>query len=270
MKINNNNKINSNKFADNIQLIPIKSIIAPRIAMRGNIDKNNIENLAKSIKEIGLICPICVMTTGKEFEIVAGNRRYEACKSLGMSEIQAIIMEQNSEKYFRTMTAENYERQDITIFDEVQFIERLMTELEMSQSQIAKYIGKSPAYVSERVAVLEYPTCILEALRCEKITFSVAREFNKITEANVCETYLKYAVENGCTPDIARKWRKQWELTKDKPEGELLEQMVDNYGDNVQHVIPTMICAGCRETFEVTELMTLYMCKGCRTEILRK
>jgi ParB family chromosome partitioning protein len=254
---------------NNMVYIEVKKVKAPRIAMRGDLDKKSIEQLAKSIQEIGLICPICVMRLEEGFEIVAGNRRFEAVKELGWKELPAIVLEENSETYFRTMSAENYEREDINIYDEVQFIERLTIDLQMSQIQIAKYIGKSPSYVNERIAVLEYPQCLLDALLNNKITFSVAREFHKIDDAQVCETYLKYAVENGCTPDIARKWRKQWELSKFKPERDLLGQASESYGEAMQSVIPTMKCAGCQQMFEVTELMSVYMCRSCRSEILK-
>lgn len=255
--------------SDNIEDIKITEIIPPRIAMRTSVNQFNIVDLIESIKEIGLICPICVMKSGDKFEVVAGNRRFEACKALSWEYITCHVIEENPEKYFKTMTAENYERSDITIFDEVQFIERLRTDLNMSQLQIAKYINKSTSYVNERVAITEYPQCIIDALIDGKITFSVAREFNKITDANVCETYLHYAIENGCTPEIARKWRKQWELQKTQPERDLTQQAVDNYGESMQSVIPTMKCAGCQSMFEVTELMSVYMCKSCKSEILK-
>jgi len=253
----------------NSENIEIVKIIPPRIAMRTDVNKTNVKELADSINTLGLICPICVMKSGEQYEVVAGNRRYEACRTLGWKVIPSIILEESSEMYFKTMTAENYERKDVDLFDEVQFIERLKEELNMSQTQIAQYINKSVSYVNERLAVLEYPRIILDALLEEKITFSVAREFNKIDDEQVCETYLKYAIENGCTPIIARKWRKQWELSKKQPERDLLGEAVDNYGEAIQSVIPTMRCAGCQQIFEVTELMSVQMCKPCRIEILK-
>lgn len=249
----------------NIKIVEIEE---PRIAMRNNIDVQEIQSLMSSIKEVGLICPICVMKSGEKFEIVAGNRRFVACRKLGWTEISCIVIEQNSEMYFKTMTAENYERQDVSIIDEVNFIDRLNTELNLSQNQIAKYISKSASYVSERLAVLNYPAVLLEALMNNKITFSVAREFNKITEPQACETYLHYAVENGCTPEIARKWRKQWELQKEKPDITTLEEISEKYAESQQVTQIKMKCAGCREEFETTELQVVYMCRTCRNATL--
>jgi len=248
--------------------VKMEDIIPPRIAMRNVIDEPGIKQLAESIKELGLINPVNLMSVGDKYEIVAGNRRYEAHKLLGKAEIHAIIMEQNSEMYFRTMAAENYERQDISIIDEVGFIERLSLDLKMSQNQIAKYINKSPSYVNERMAVLDYPEALINAMIDGSITFSVAREFNKITDANVCETYLHYAIENGCTPAIARKWRKQWELSKDKPDADLTTIANNNWTESQQITSVKMKCAGCQDEFDVKELQTVYMCHTCRNSIL--
>jgi ParB family transcriptional regulator, chromosome partitioning protein len=245
-----------------------QSIIPPNIAMRENISNKSIESLAKSIEEIGLIYPLTVMPQGTQFEIVAGARRYMAMMLLKWKFMPSFVLESNSEMYFRTMAAENYERQDISIFDEVTFIQKLQYELKLTQAQIAKYIGKSVSYVNERIAVIDYPECLKIALVQEEITFSVAREFNKITESVVQEQYLHYAIENGCTPAVARKWRQQWENQQAHPQMTDLSDMEDNYNDAVQKVTVNQECASCHGTFEAQELMPLYVCKPCRTAIL--
>ena len=248
--------------------LDMSEIIPPRIAMRADIEGQSLQQLADSIKDLGLICPICVMKTGDKFEIVAGNRRFEAYRLLEKKQIHCVVIEQNSEMYFRTMTAENYERQDIGIIDEVAFIEKLNVELQLSQTQIAKYINKSVSYVNERIAVLSYPEPLVIALVAGDITFSVAREFYKITDANVCETYLKYAVENGCTPAIARKWRKQWELQKEQPEKDFTADTIDNWEASQQKPHSVMSCAICREEYELQQLITLYICHNCNKSII--
>jgi ParB/RepB/Spo0J family partition protein len=248
--------------------VHMSDIIAPKLAMRAGIIDESFESLKQSIKEIGLIAPIVVMKFADKFEIVAGARRHQACKALGWEFIPASILEPNSETYFRTMSAENYERSEVTLFDEIQFIMKLHDELSLNQTQTAKYIGKSVAYVNERIAVTNYPDCLKQALIDDKITFSVAREFNKITEATVCETYLHYAIENGCTPAIARKWRQQWENQKSHPEVTPLDIISENYEQSQQKVTAVQDCASCRTTFESQELMPLYVCKQCRTAIL--
>ena len=165
------------------------------------------------------------------------------------------------------MTAENYEREEINLFDEIQFIMKLHDELSLNQTAIAKYLSKSVSYVNERIAVTNYPGCLKAALIAESITFSVAREFNKITDAQVCETYLKYAVENGCTPAIARKWRQQWETQQSHPDMTDLTVMDDNYINAAQKVTVTQLCASCKTSYETHELLPLYVCKSCHSAI---
>jgi ParB/RepB/Spo0J family partition protein len=251
----------------NVVNLSISDIIPPKLSMRFSTLPETLITLANSIKEIGLINPICVMRSGSKYEIVAGLRRYSACKLLNWDFIPSIILEENSEMYFKTMAAENYERLDISLFDEVQFINKLHDELSLNQSQIAKYIGKSVSYINEHLAINNYPECLLDALIHEQITFSVAREFYKITEAQVCETYLKYAIENGCTPAIAKKWRQQWENQQAHPNMTPIDDMVDNYEAATQNLTVTQECASCKGTFEVNQLLPLYVCKSCHNAI---
>jgi ParB family chromosome partitioning protein len=248
--------------------ISMSDIIPPKLAMRIGIEDKSFESLVQSIKDIGLISPIVVMKFADKFEIVAGDRRYRACKALNWDYVPASILEPNSEKYFRTMSAENYERQDVSLFDEIQFIMKLHDELSLNQTQTAKYIGKSVAYVNERIAVTNYPQCLKDALIDDKITFSVAREFSKISEAQVCEQYLHYAIENGCTPAIARKWRQQWENQKANPNVTPLDIMEEHYESSQQKVTVNQDCASCHGTFEAQELLPLYVCKACRTALV--
>jgi ParB/RepB/Spo0J family partition protein len=251
----------------NIVNVPVTEIIKPKLSMRENVGSESLKTLSESISQIGLINPICVMKLGKNYEIVAGLRRYSACVLLNWDFIPCIILEQNSETYFRTMTAENYERLDISLYDEVQFINKLHNELSLNQSQIAKYIGKSVSYVNEHLAVNSYPQCLLDALINEQITFSVAREFYKITEAQVCETYLHYAIENGCTPAIAKKWRQQWETQQAHPNMTDFDEVVDNYQVATQNLTVTQSCASCGQPFETHHLLPLYVCRPCHSAI---
>lgn len=260
---------NSDNFQEiKVVNIAISDIIPPKLAMRINVTSESLQTLIESIKSIGLISPIAVMKFADKYEVVAGARRYFALKELGYDFVPCSILVPNSEVYFKTMSAENYERQEISLFDEVQFILKLHDELSLNQAQIGKYIGKSVSYVNERLAILNYPQCIKDALVADQITFSVAREFNKITEEKVCETYLRYAIENGCTPVIARKWRQQWENQQAHPQMTDSQDIIDNYEQSQQPVKVTQECASCHGTFESADLMPLYVCKPCRSAIL--
>ena len=252
----------------NVVNVPIIEIKPPVYPMRLGITDQSIESLVESIKAIGLIHPLWVIRQGKGYEIVTGFRRFNAIKSLGWDFVPVHIMEGGAEQYFQTMSAENYERESITIIDECQFIERLSEELDMKQAQIAKYINKSVSYVNERLAVKTYPEPLINALINETITFSVAREFNKITDTDVLLEYLKFAVENGCTPAIARKWRQQWENQTAHPDTPQLADIADNWDESQQKQTVTQECGACKIVYESHELLPLYVCRNCRQSIL--
>lgn len=253
----------------NITNIDFKKIIIPTTSMRLNTEDASIKQLAESIEKVGLINPITVLPKGKYYEVVAGFRRYLAIKSLNWDSVPCICIEENKELAVGVMTAENYEREDVNTFDEAVYLKKLIDVTGISQKKIAKIINRSESYVSERIAILSYPDQLIEAVANNKLSFSVARELAKITDEADKQMYIRYAISNGCTPEIARRWRAELDSRQVISSNELGEKAVEHYSQENNRTTVMILCKVCNENTDVKELVTMYVCKSC-VDVLRK
>jgi ParB family transcriptional regulator, chromosome partitioning protein len=138
----------------------------------------NIDDLMGSISSSGLLCPIIVRPSGAVFEVVAGNRRFEACKKLRMTSILAIVRPMDDKEAFELSIAENVQRSSLSILEEAMAFKKYVEDFGWgSVSELADKLGKSPAYVSHHISFLKLPNIILKKLESGDFNQSVAQEF---------------------------------------------------------------------------------------------
>jgi len=250
-----------------IKYIDLELIIEPNLPMRLQTSRENIGHLAESIDKLGLINPITVKYLGKYYEIIAGFRRYLACKSINCNPVPCIVIDPLEQANIGIMVAENFERVEVNTFDEAIYLSKLKSTAKLSQKEIAKAINRTESYVSERLQILNYPDELRDALYQGHISFSVARELNKIAEDAVKIQYTRYAIENGCTPEVARRWRKQLESASPMTPDELAEVALENYIESPSKVTVTMPCGICHAPMDVNQLTHIYVCRDCQNTI---
>jgi ParB family chromosome partitioning protein len=189
-------------------MIRIDEIIPPRIEMRLEHNKQKVASLAKSISSQGLLHPIVVRKSGQAFEVIAGHRRLQAYKLLKRNEIEARVINATDPQTLYSRYAENMARKDVSPLEESEYLAEIQAQTGCKGTEIAKEICRSDAYVSERLAIQEWPTILKAALASGKISFSVAREFAKFPDENALRQFLDYALSSGCNPSQARRWRR--------------------------------------------------------------
>ena len=138
---------------------------------------SRIIDLTASIREKGLLHPITVRTKEEHFEIVAGNRRYLACKSLGWRKILCHIVELDDREAFEISLIENIQRRTLTALEEGQAFKKYVSEFGWGgASDLAAKIGKSVSYVDRRLRLLDLPKEVLEKVLSSYLSVSVAEE----------------------------------------------------------------------------------------------
>ena len=148
---------------------------------RSYFDDNSINELANSIKEQGLLMPILVKedknTNNKnKFRIIAGERRWRACKSLKMKTINAIVIKNTSEKSDALAAIiENVQREDLTVLEEAIAYDKLIKDYKMKHEDIAKSTGKSRSYITNLLRILSLKEEVKKLLNEKKISFGHAR-----------------------------------------------------------------------------------------------
>jgi ParB family transcriptional regulator, chromosome partitioning protein len=164
----------------------IEDVDICRIKRSSNSYRNHnveIAELAHSIKGKGLLQPILVRTKESYFEIVSGNRRYNACKSLGWRKIICHILELDDKEAFEISLIENIQRKTIEPKEEAQAFKNYTQSFGWGGiSDLAAKIGKSISYVQRRIRLLDLPPEVLDSICDSSISTTVAEELLPIQD----------------------------------------------------------------------------------------
>lgn len=142
---------------------------------RTNFKLEEIEELANSIKRHGLLQPILVRKTGDGYEIIAGERRWQACRSLGMETIPVRFWLADDTEAFEAALVENIQRSDLNPIEEAYGYKRLMERKGMTQSEVAQTVSKGRSTIANALRLLDLPEEAQQLLFEEKITAGHAR-----------------------------------------------------------------------------------------------
>lgn len=196
-----------------IKNVQLDDIDEPKGILRMEIDSEAIEDLSRSISEIGLLQNIMVAIDGDRYEIVFGHRRFLAHKLLGVNTIKCIVREMSQEEIGIARATENISRADLSPLEEAATYLNLIEKYKLSLDQVAKKMGKSAGTIKRRMDLLKMPPQLQKAVHSKKISMSVAEELWTIADMGELDYYLSFALDGGCTKEVARAWAKEW---KDK------------------------------------------------------
>ncbi|MCW7079466.1 MAG: ParB/RepB/Spo0J family partition protein [Canidatus Methanoxibalbensis ujae] len=191
--------------------IDIELINPPPAPLRLEAEKTNIDELAESIKAIGLINPITIKPVNGRYEIIAGHRRFLACKKAGLKKIKAIVVEADDKKEAQIMLAENLARHDLTPLEEACAFKDAIEQLGHTPKSLGEAIGKSREYVIRRLRILDFPTDIQKALHERSISLSVAEELARVDDPETRARYLMSAIESQSSAKVVKSWVDMWE-----------------------------------------------------------
>ncbi len=182
-----------------VSMLRLADIEPNRGQVRKTFDPESIEELAASVKEHGLIQPIVVRRKANGFyEIIAGERRWRACKAAGLTEVPVIVKDLDDRSASLVALVENLQREDLDPVEEARGYESLMREYGMTQEEAAFSVGKSRPSVANKLRILSLPAKVLDDVHTGKLTFGHARTLlplaEKLTEKELCEFAL--SVEN--------------------------------------------------------------------------
>ena len=153
--------------------ISISSIIRNKFQPRKNFDKEKMEELKNSIKERGIIQPIIVRKSTEQsdkFEIIAGERRWQAAQSAGLHEVPVVEIEADNLKSLEFAIVENVQRSDLNPIEEAEGYKKLIDEFNYDQEKVSKFIGKSRAHVSNSLRLLSLPGEVILLIEQNKIS----------------------------------------------------------------------------------------------------
>ena len=205
-----------------IMLIPVGMIEPNPFQPRSAFDQDAMEELADSIRTLGLIQPITVRKKSHDrYQIISGERRFRASKIAGMNEIPAYIRETDDQGMLEMAIVENIQREDLDPIEVALSYQRLIEECSLTQEQMATRVGKKRASVTNYLRLLRLPAKIQHDLKVGLLSVGHAKVLlgveNQEIQEKLCDLVIKEELSVRQLENMIRKMEKG-ENPKDKPQ----------------------------------------------------
>ncbi len=153
-----------------LEEIPLASIVPNPHQPRFHFDEVKLQELADSIKEHGILQPLVVTKNGEQYEIIAGERRFQAAKRLGLPTVPVMVRDVTEQQKLELAIIENIQRHDLNPIEEAKAYLRLVDEFSLPQEKVAEKMGKSRSAVANTLRLLHLPIEIQRAVAERKIS----------------------------------------------------------------------------------------------------
>ena len=204
---NDNNRFSENSVND-ISKIPINDIKLNPNQPRTNFDQKAIEELASSIKELGLIQPVTVQKNNNNYELISGERRLRAFKFLNLNEIPAYVRKADDQTSLEMALVENIQRKDLDPIEIAISYKRLIEELKISHDEMSKRVGKDRSTITNYMRLLKLDPIIQSGIRDEFISMGHGRALigieNQEIQLSLYEKILKNKFSVRQTEDLIK------------------------------------------------------------------
>ncbi len=264
--------------------VSVSDIVFSKEELRSKIFYENLDELALSIRSVGLLNPLTVRQAGDKYELIAGFRRLKACEMANYAVVPCRVVVADDSRADLQKLHENMFREEVNPIDEGNFFKRLLIKNNWRIVDLSCQIHKSNSYVSRRISLTEADPLIVGALSDGQINLSIADELNKIDDPATRARLLQYVINSGATVDTVRMWRIQYEIDRDSFPPAPSVPGAGNGGspdpavqqmpglNNVphpdrkieEHVIETRPCYSCMAKVDTRDIFTLFLCPDCK------
>lgn len=156
--------------------VEIERLTPSRFQPRRDFSEEALAELARSIREVGIIQPIVVVARGEKYEIVAGERRWRAAAMAGLARVPITIREKSTDRdLLEAALVENLQRQDLNVLEAAEGYARLREEFQLTQEKIAERVGKDRATVANALRILKLSAPVREKIRSGELSAGHAR-----------------------------------------------------------------------------------------------
>lgn len=226
-----------------ISFININEIKPNQNQPRKSFNEEKLEELAASIIENGLIQPVILRKADKGYEIVAGERRWRACRKAGLKEIPCIIREFTDEQNMLIAIIENMQREDLNPVEEAEGLNQMIVNFGMTQEQVSKSVGKSRPYITNALRLLKLPSEIREMLLANQLSAGHARAIAGIGDTEKQIQLAEYAIKEGLSVREIEKIIKEENAPKKKISRKKAEKSADvrKVEDDLKQIMGTKV-----------------------------
>lgn len=208
-------------------MIPVSKIKANQYQPRKIFKEQDIQELTDSIKENGIIQPLIVIENGKEFELIAGERRLRAAKRAGLDMVPAVVKRATDKEKLVMAIIENVQRSELNCVEEALAYYQLMEEFKLTQEEVAKKIGKDRSTIANFLRILKLPRDVVKLLQTEQLSFGHAKVLAAIKEDELVKRLALETVEKKLSV------RELEELASKKPKAAKIAKNKDSFADKL-------------------------------------
>lgn len=194
--------IEERKAEENVGEVAVKNLRPNPYQPRTVFDPDKLKELVESVKHSGVIQPLIVRKKGRQYEIVAGERRWRAAKEAGLSKVPVVVRNYDDATMMEVALVENMQRSDLDPLEEAKGIQNMMEALGLTQEEAARKLGKSRVAVTNALRLLKLPPEVQELVTAGKLTAGQARPLLGLPQAAQMVKVATQAVEGGWSARI--------------------------------------------------------------------
>jgi ParB family chromosome partitioning protein len=172
----------SQASSDEIRELPTDAIAPNPHQPRTVIDQDSIDELADSIKKVGVLQAIIVRPYSDGYQIIAGERRWRAARAAGLEKVPVRVMATTETESLELALIENLQRQDLNSMEEARGYKRLLSEYQMTQAELAEKVSKSRSAITNTLRLLDLPDEVQDMLSADKLTAGHARAILSVSD----------------------------------------------------------------------------------------
>ena len=167
--------VEEKKAGEQVGKVPVKNLKPNPYQPRKTFDPDQLKELEESIRQSGVIQPLIVRKKGRQYEIVAGERRWRAAKAAGLDQVPVVVRDYDDAAMMEVALVENMQRSDLDPMEEARGIQHLMASLQLTQEEAARKLGKSRAAVANALRLLKLPPEVAEMVSTGKLSVGQIR-----------------------------------------------------------------------------------------------
>lgn len=208
--------------------IEVSKIEANSSQPRKRFAKEELEGLAESIKNVGIIEPIILRKDGDKYQIIAGERRFRAAKIAGLKKVPAVIKDTTAHSAMEMALIENIQREDLNAIEEAEAYKELMDSLKIKQQELATRVGKSRAAITNSLRLLKLPAIVKEFVINRELSAGHIRALLSLkTKDEIIKTAKKAIKERLSVRELEALTSPKPSKAKQKKEAALAHDVLD-------------------------------------------
>lgn len=244
-----------------IKDIPVSKIQVGEHDVRMSAEDTDIDELAASIRKIGILVPLIVRSCGDQYVLISGHRRLQAAKAAGISNVPVVSRVSTAAEEVEIGFAENFFRKDLSPVELACALKDCIDNKIMTAKELADGFHRSEHWVHSMIAIAGWPGDVQEAIHEKAISVSAASNLALVNDEDYRSFLLRNAAESGATARTTAAWLQAWRAMQ--PQEQAITAEPVPAGPAAIPLVPQAPCLSCSQIFPVNQMSHVPMCGSC-------